>query len=123
MTGVPRRWLRLEAAVLLGGSLIAYSATGQPWWLVPATILVPDLLAVGYLGDTRLGRDCTTSRTAPSCQPQQWGSAGGRADHWSWPWAWSGSRTSAPTGCPERLQARSVIGQISIAAVRVAVAV
>jgi hypothetical protein len=55
VTGVPRRWLRLEAAVLLGGSLIAYSATGQPWWLVPATILVPDLLAMGYLGDTRLG--------------------------------------------------------------------
>jgi hypothetical protein len=55
VTGVPRRWLRLEAAVLLAGSLIAYSATGQPWWLVPVTILVPDLLAAGYLGGTRLG--------------------------------------------------------------------
>ena len=55
VTGMPRRWLRLEAAVLLAGSLIAFSATGQPWWLVPVTILVPDLLAAGYLGGTRLG--------------------------------------------------------------------
>jgi Domain of unknown function (DUF4260) len=55
VTGVPRRWLRLEAAVLLSGCLISYSATGQPWWLVPATILVPDLLAAGYFGGTRLG--------------------------------------------------------------------
>jgi hypothetical protein len=55
VTGVPRCWLRLEAAVLLVGSLIAFSATGQPWWLVPLTILVPDLLAAGYLGGTRMG--------------------------------------------------------------------
>ena len=55
VTGVPRRWLRLEGAVLLAGSLIAYSAAGQPWWLVPVTILVPDLFAAGYLGGTRLG--------------------------------------------------------------------
>jgi hypothetical protein len=31
VTGAPRRWLRLEAVVLLAGSLIAFSATGQPW--------------------------------------------------------------------------------------------
>jgi len=55
VTGMPRRWLRLEGAVLLAGSLIAYSATGQPWWLVPLTLLAPDLLMVGYLHDTRLG--------------------------------------------------------------------
>ena len=55
VTGAPRRWLRLEAAVLLAGSLIAFSATHQPWWLVPLTILVPDVLAAGYLGGTRLG--------------------------------------------------------------------
>jgi hypothetical protein len=55
VTGMPRRWLRLEAAVLLAGSLIAFSATGQPWWLVPLTILAPDLSAAGYLGGTRLG--------------------------------------------------------------------
>lgn len=55
VTGAPRRWLRLEGAVLLAGSLIAYSATRQAWWLVPVTILLPDLLMVGYLGGTRLG--------------------------------------------------------------------
>lgn len=55
VTGLPRRWLRLEAAVLLAGSLIAYSATRQSWWLVPLTILLPDLLAVGYVAGTRLG--------------------------------------------------------------------
>lgn len=51
----PRRWLRLEAAVLLAGCLMAYSTTHRPWWLVPAAILLPDLLMVGYLGGTRVG--------------------------------------------------------------------
>ena len=40
VTGAPRRWLRLEGGVLLAGALIAFSATGQPWWLVPVTILL-----------------------------------------------------------------------------------
>jgi len=31
VTGVPRRGLRLEGAVMLAGSLTAYSATGQLW--------------------------------------------------------------------------------------------
>jgi hypothetical protein len=48
--GPPLRWLRLEAATLLIGSLVAYSTTRQVWWLVPLTVLVPDLLMVGYLG-------------------------------------------------------------------------
>src|ERR1019366_5683472 len=47
VTGVPRRWLRLEGTVLVAGALIAYSATGQPWWLVPLALLVPDVLMVG----------------------------------------------------------------------------
>ena len=53
--GVPRRWLRLEGAVLLAGSLIAYAATGEPWWLVPLALLVPDLFMAGYLRGTRPG--------------------------------------------------------------------
>jgi hypothetical protein len=53
--GVPRRWLRLEGAVLLAGSLIAYAATGEPWWLVPLALLVPDLFMAGYLRGTRRG--------------------------------------------------------------------
>ncbi|MGD0687117.1 MAG: DUF4260 domain-containing protein [Streptosporangiaceae bacterium] len=55
VTGVPRRWLRLEAAVLLAGSLIAYSATGQHWWLVPLALLLPDAAMAGYLRGSRLG--------------------------------------------------------------------
>ena len=41
--------------MLLAGSLIAYSATRLHWWLVPLTILLPDLLMAGYLAGTRLG--------------------------------------------------------------------
>ncbi len=55
VTGVPRSWLRLEGAVLVAGSLIAYSATGQNWWLVPLALLLPDVLMVGYLRGSRLG--------------------------------------------------------------------
>jgi hypothetical protein len=51
----PRRWLRIEGAALAAGSLIAYSTTGQAWWLVPLTLLLPDLTMIGYLGGTRLG--------------------------------------------------------------------
>ena len=98
VTGAPRRWLRLEAAVLLAGSLIAFSATGQPWWLVPLTILVPDVSAAGYLGGIRLGaQPVTTSRTAIPARRAR-GSRQGRAGRWSWPSAWSGSRISARTG-------------------------
>src|SRR5579862_376614 len=53
--GAPRRWLRIEGATLLTGSLIAYSTTNQAWWLVPLTILVPDLSMAGYLGGKRVG--------------------------------------------------------------------
>jgi hypothetical protein len=55
VTGAPRRWLRLEGAVLLAGSLLAYSSIDRPWWLVPLTLLVPDLSMIGYLAGTRIG--------------------------------------------------------------------
>ena len=55
VSGTPRRWLCLEGAVLAAGSLIAYSATRQAWWLVPLAILLPDLFMAGYLRGTRLG--------------------------------------------------------------------
>jgi hypothetical protein len=53
--GAPRLWLRLEAATLLAGALIAYSTTNQPWWLIPLTFLAPDVSAAGYLGGAGLG--------------------------------------------------------------------
>src|SRR5438105_10624672 len=51
----PRRLLRLEGAVLSIGALVAYSTTDRAWWLVPLTLLVPDLTMIGYLGGSRLG--------------------------------------------------------------------
>jgi hypothetical protein len=55
VSGAPRRWLRFEAAVLLTGALIAYSTTGEPWWVVPLVVLLPDLAMTGYVGGTRIG--------------------------------------------------------------------
>jgi hypothetical protein len=50
VSGTPRLWLRVEAAALLTGALIAYSTTGQHWWLVPVVVLLPDLAMTGYVG-------------------------------------------------------------------------
>jgi hypothetical protein len=55
VTGTPRGWLRVEGATLLVASFVAYSRTGQAWWLAPLTLLVPDLTMIGYLGGPRLG--------------------------------------------------------------------
>ena len=55
VSGGPRWWLRLDGLVLLGGSLALFATTGQPWWLVPLVILLPDVFMVGYAGGTRLG--------------------------------------------------------------------
>ena len=55
VTARPLRWLQLEGLVLLIAALLLFATTHQPWWLVPATILAPDLSMVGYLGTTRWG--------------------------------------------------------------------
>lgn len=55
VAGAPRRWLGLEGLVLLAGALIAFGALGQPWWLLPAGILAPDIAMSGYLAGTRPG--------------------------------------------------------------------
>jgi hypothetical protein len=55
VVGTPRRLLRVEGAVLSIGALLAYSTTDRAWWLVPLTLLIPDLTMIGYLGGTRLG--------------------------------------------------------------------
>jgi|SRR5450755_161824 hypothetical protein len=66
VVGAPRRWLSIEGLVLLAGALIAYGILGQPWWIVPAGILVPDIAMGGYLAGTRPG-----AHVAPS-----WSSGG-----------------------------------------------
>ena len=55
VVGAPRRWLRLEAAALLTAAATAYTTTHRPWWLIPLTLLLPDLSALGYLQRPRLG--------------------------------------------------------------------
>jgi hypothetical protein len=55
VVGVPRRFLRLEGATLTVGALVAYSTLDRSWWLVPLTLLLPDITMVGYLGGARLG--------------------------------------------------------------------
>ena len=55
VAGAPRRWLGLEGLVLLAGALIAFGALGQPWWLVPAAILAPDIAMTGYAAGPRPG--------------------------------------------------------------------
>ena len=41
--------------MLLAGVLIAFGVLGQPWWLVPAGILAPDIAMSGYLAGARFG--------------------------------------------------------------------
>ncbi len=55
VTGRPLTWLRVEGLAVAGAALAVFAATAQPWWLVPALFLVPDLSAFGYLAGPRVG--------------------------------------------------------------------
>lgn len=55
VTGKPLWWLRLDGLTLFGAALALFATTHQPWWLIPAVILLPDLFMVGYLSGTRVG--------------------------------------------------------------------
>jgi hypothetical protein len=55
ITGTPRTWLRLEGLTLVIGALAGFATTGKTWWLVPALLLLPDVAALGYLWNTRVG--------------------------------------------------------------------
>jgi hypothetical protein len=55
VVGAPRAWLQMEACTLMIGSLVVFSTTHRPWWLVPLMILCPDLLMVGYVAGSRIG--------------------------------------------------------------------
>jgi hypothetical protein len=72
----PRRWLGVEALVLLAGALIVYGIVGERWWIVPAGLLVPDIAMSGYAPDTH-GRTAI-QRRARYCQPSCSESATGR---------------------------------------------
>jgi hypothetical protein len=55
VSGGPLVWLRLEAGTLLVTALVLFASTHESWWLLPAGILLPDLLMAGYLGGPRVG--------------------------------------------------------------------
>ena len=50
-----RGWLRLEGAAVFIAGLAAYGWLGGPWLLVIPLLLLPDVSAVGYLRDPRVG--------------------------------------------------------------------
>ena len=51
----PTTLLKLEAAVVLVGTLFGYSHVGSSWWLFAALFLVPDLFMLGYLRNNKIG--------------------------------------------------------------------
>lgn len=53
--GKPRIFLQVEGLVLFIASLSLFSATHQPWWLVPVLLFVPDFFMIGYARSTQLG--------------------------------------------------------------------
>ncbi len=53
--GRPRLFLLAEAAVLFIAALVAFAATEQSWWIVPAVLLLPDLAMSGYARSSRFG--------------------------------------------------------------------
>ena len=55
VSGRPLLWLRAEGLTLFAVALYLLSLTGQPWWLVPLLIFVPDVFALGYLRNSRVG--------------------------------------------------------------------
>ncbi len=55
VTGRPLTWLRVEGLAVAVAALTIFAATAQPWWLVPALLLIPDLSALGYLAGPRVG--------------------------------------------------------------------
>ena len=53
--GQPRVFLRIESCALAIAAIIAFSRTGQSWWLFAGLILVPDLSMLAYLAGPQQG--------------------------------------------------------------------
>ncbi|MBK8024181.1 MAG: DUF4260 domain-containing protein [Chloroflexi bacterium] len=52
---LPNLLLRLEAAILLAASLIVYGTISGDWLAFALLLFVPDLSAIGYLVNVRIG--------------------------------------------------------------------
>ena len=55
VTGRPAAWLRVEAFAIAVTALVVFATTGEPWWLIPALFLAPDLSWFAYLAGPRAG--------------------------------------------------------------------
>ena len=55
VTGRPAIWLRIEALAIAATALAVFATTGEPWWLIPALFLVPDLSWLAYLAGPKAG--------------------------------------------------------------------
>ncbi|MGC1419099.1 MAG: DUF4260 domain-containing protein [Acidimicrobiales bacterium] len=55
VTGKPRRWLRLDGAVVFVASILLFRLTHQHWWIYPLLLFVPDIFMLGYLRGTAIG--------------------------------------------------------------------
>lgn len=51
----PAGWLRIEAFAVAVTAVVVFAATGEPWWLIAALFLVPDLSWFAYLAGPRTG--------------------------------------------------------------------
>ena len=52
---LPRLLLHAEGAAVAAASIALYFHLGNPWWLLVALILVPDLSMLGYLAGPGVG--------------------------------------------------------------------
>jgi len=55
VTGRPAVWLRVEALAIAVTALAVFATTGEPWWLIPALFLAPDLSWFAYLAGPKAG--------------------------------------------------------------------
>jgi uncharacterized protein DUF4260 len=53
--GAVRTWLRLEGLAAFGAGLVLYASSGGSWLLLIPLLLLPDLSAIGYLVNPRVG--------------------------------------------------------------------
>jgi len=54
-TGTVRAWLRLEGVAAFAAGLGLFGASGGNWLLIVPLMLLPDVSAVGYLANPRVG--------------------------------------------------------------------
>jgi hypothetical protein len=54
----PRWLLHAEGGVMLAASILAYHQVGGNWWLFALLFFTPDISALGYLFNVRIGATC-----------------------------------------------------------------